>query len=52
VLWVAIISLSLLFATSRAAWLWLLAANLIGFGTLWTVRLMHAVPPASALTGA
>jgi len=52
VLWVAIISLSLLFATSRAAWLWLLAADLIGFGLLWTARLMHAVPPALTLTGA
>jgi len=52
VLWVAIISLSLLFATSRAAWLWLLAANLIGFGMLWTVRLMHAAPQLPTLTGA
>jgi len=52
VLWVAIISLSLLFSSSRAAWLWLLAANLAGFGALWVLRLMHAIPPASTLTGA
>jgi hypothetical protein len=52
VLWVAIISLSLLFATSRAAWLWLLVANLLCYSALWAVRLMHAVPPAATLTGA
>ena len=51
VLWVAIICLSLLFASGRAAWLWLIAANLICFGLLWGVRLMHAMPPASALAG-
>ncbi|MBO4120896.1 hypothetical protein J5T34_09115 [Cupriavidus gilardii] len=46
-LWVAIISASLLFATSRAAWLWLGAANLICFGALWGLRLI-AVPGAAA----
>ncbi len=52
VLWVAIISLSLLFSSSRAAWLWLLAANLACFGALWIARLTHAIPPASTLAGA
>lgn len=50
VLWVAIISLSLLFQTSRAAWLWLIGGNLVCYGILWAVRLMHAMPPASTLS--
>ncbi|ABF08249.1 hypothetical protein [Cupriavidus metallidurans] len=51
-LWVAIICLSLLFASSRSAWLWLLGANLICYGVLWGVRVMHLMPPASPLSGA
>lgn len=50
VLWVTIISLSLLFQTSRAAWLWLIGGNLACYGILWAVRLMHAMPPASTLS--
>lgn len=50
-LWVAIISLSLLFGTSRAAWLWLAGANLICFGTLWALRALQAMPPASTAIG-
>ncbi|RZT42312.1 hypothetical protein [Cupriavidus agavae] len=50
VLWVAIISLSLLFETSLAAWLWLIGGNVICYGILWTVRAMNAMPPASALS--
>lgn len=49
--WVAIISLSLLFGSSRAAWLWLGGANLICFGILWALRLTQAMPPAAALAG-
>ncbi|NUO86278.1 MAG: hypothetical protein HOQ33_16600 [Cupriavidus sp.] len=37
--WVAIISASLLFRSSRSAWLWLGGANLLGFGALWALRL-------------
>ncbi|SDD03450.1 hypothetical protein SAMN05216345_105303 [Cupriavidus sp. YR651] len=51
VLYVAIVSLSLLFATSRGAWLWLAGANLVCFGILWALRLMHAMPVASTLSG-
>lgn len=50
VLWVTIICLSLLFQTSRAAWLWLAGGNLVCYGILWAVRLMHAMPPASTLS--
>lgn len=46
-LWVAIISTSLLFSTSRAAWMWLAAGNLICFGALWGLRLL-SVPGAAA----
>ena len=42
--WVAIISLSLLFATSRAAWLWLAGANLACFGILWALRKKDYAP--------
>ncbi len=42
--WVAIISLSLLFRTSLAAWLWLAGANLAGFGLTWGLHAMHAIP--------
>ena len=48
--WVAIISLSLLFGSSRAAWLWLAAANLACFGLLWALRAWQAMPPALAPT--
>ena len=48
-LWVGIISGSLLFGSSRAAWLWLAAANLVCFGVLWALRALHAMPPASTL---
>ncbi|WP_454763719.1 hypothetical protein [Cupriavidus campinensis] len=51
VAWVAIISLSLLFGTSRAAWLWLAGANLACFGILWALRLMHAMPAAATPAG-
>ncbi|MDF3840026.1 hypothetical protein P3W85_44955 [Cupriavidus basilensis] len=41
-LWVAIICASVLFATSRAAWLCLAAGNLAAFGLLWAWRLLLA----------
>ncbi len=44
-LWVAIISASLLFGTSRAAWLWLAAANAVCYLALWALRL-NGVPAA------
>ncbi|MEN7527787.1 MULTISPECIES: hypothetical protein [unclassified Cupriavidus] len=50
VLWVAIISLSLLFETSLRAWLWLVGGNLVCYGILVALRLLHAMPPASALS--
>jgi len=50
VLWVAIISLTLLFHSSRAAWLWLAGGNLVCYGILWAVRAMHAMSPASTLS--
>lgn len=40
--WVAIICGSVLFPSSRSAWLWLLAANLAGFGALWAIRTVAA----------
>lgn len=49
-LWVAIISVTLLFHSSRAAWLWLAGGNLVCYGILWAVRAMHAMPPASTLS--
>lgn len=51
VLWVSIISLTLLCQTSRAAWLWLIGGNLVCYGILWAVRLMNAMPPASTVLG-
>ncbi|BDB23921.1 hypothetical protein Tamer19_35150 [Cupriavidus sp. TA19] len=44
--WVTIISCSLLFRTSRSAWLWLGGANLLGFGALWALRLAGLAPAA------
>ncbi|MCY1352841.1 hypothetical protein D9M68_721660 [compost metagenome] len=44
--WVAIISCSLLFRTSRSAWLWLGGANLLCFGALWALRLAGLAPAA------
>ncbi|TDF63109.1 hypothetical protein E1J61_26135 [Cupriavidus sp. L7L] len=44
--WVTIISCSLLFGTSRSAWLWLGGANLVCFGALWALRLAGLVPAA------
>ncbi|SCU96663.1 conserved membrane hypothetical protein [Cupriavidus necator] len=46
--WVAIISASLLFRSSRAAWIWLGGANLLCFGTLWLLRLAGLAPAALA----
>ncbi|SPD64347.1 conserved membrane protein of unknown function [Cupriavidus taiwanensis] len=46
--WVAIISASLLFRSSRSAWLWLGGANLLGFGVLWALRLAGLAPAALA----
>ena len=51
VLWVSIISLTLLCQSSRAAWLWLIGGNLVCYGILWAVRLMNAMPPASTVLG-
>lgn len=51
VLWVSIISLTLLCQTSRAAWIWLIGGNLVCYGILWAVRLMNAMPPASTVLG-
>ncbi|WP_224079980.1 hypothetical protein [Cupriavidus laharis] len=45
--WVAIICCSLLFHSSRAAWLWLAGANLLCFGLLWALRLLHVAPSAA-----
>ena len=45
-----IADMSLLFQTSRAAWLWLVGGNLVCYGILWAVRLLHAMPPASTLS--
>ncbi|MGO4151905.1 hypothetical protein [Cupriavidus sp. YAF13] len=39
-IWVAILCASLLLPTSRAAWLWLAAGNLIAYGGLWAWRLL------------
>ncbi|MDQ0141955.1 hypothetical protein [Cupriavidus necator] len=47
-LWVAILSASLLFRSSRSAWLWLAGANLVGFGALWALRLAGLAPAAVA----
>ncbi|MFJ4291957.1 hypothetical protein ACIP1U_19555 [Cupriavidus sp. NPDC089707] len=44
--WVTIISCSLLFRTSRSAWLWLCGANLLCFGALWALRLAGLAPAA------
>jgi hypothetical protein len=44
-LWVAIISASLLFGSSRAAWLWLAGANAACYLALWALRLT-GVPAA------
>lgn len=44
--WVAIISASLLFRTSRTAWIWLGGANLLCFGALWALRLAGLAPAA------
>lgn len=41
-LWVAIISATLLFGSSRAAWLWLAVANAAAYGVLWVWRLLAA----------
>lgn len=41
-LWVAVISASVLFRSSRAAWLWLLAGNLLAFGALAAARALTA----------
>ncbi|WP_432259934.1 hypothetical protein [Cupriavidus sp. TMH.W2] len=46
--WVAIISASLLFRSSRAAWIWLGSANLLCFGALWALRLAGLAPAALA----
>ncbi|SOY45456.1 hypothetical protein [Cupriavidus taiwanensis] len=46
--WVAIISASLLFRSSRSAWLWLGGANLLGFTALWALRLAGVAPAALA----
>lgn len=46
--WVAIISASLLFRSSRSAWLWLGGANLLGFAALWALRLAGVAPAALA----
>lgn len=46
-LWVAILCCSLLFRSSRAAWLWLAAANLLCFGLLWGLRLLQVAPSAA-----
>ncbi|UDM49199.1 hypothetical protein [Cupriavidus sp. MP-37] len=50
--WVAIISASLLFRSSRSAWLWLGGANLLGFGVLWALRLAGLAPAALAAMSA
>ncbi|WP_020201237.1 MULTISPECIES: hypothetical protein [Cupriavidus] len=39
-LWVAIISASVLFRSSLAAWSWLAAGNAAAFGALWAWRLL------------
>lgn len=44
--WVTIICCSLLFRTSRSAWLWLGGANLLCFGVLWALRLAGLAPAA------
>lgn len=46
--WVAIISASLLFRSSRTAWVWLGGANLLCFGALWLPRLAGLAPTALA----
>ncbi|EON20531.1 hypothetical protein C265_06164 [Cupriavidus sp. GA3-3] len=46
--WVAIISASLLFRSSRTAWVWLGGANLLCFGALWLLRLARLAPTALA----
>ncbi|CAG2140554.1 hypothetical protein LMG26411_01898 [Cupriavidus numazuensis] len=48
--WVAIICFSLLFRSSRAAWLWLGGANLLCFGLLWALRLLHLAPSAALVS--
>ncbi|MBP0639697.1 MULTISPECIES: hypothetical protein [unclassified Cupriavidus] len=48
--WVAIISCSLLFRTSRSAWLWLGSANLLCFGALWALRLAGLAPAALSVS--
>lgn len=46
--WVAIISASLRFRSSRAAWVWLGGANLLCFSALWALRLAGLAPVALA----
>jgi len=46
--WVAIISASLLFRSSRTAWVWLGGANMLCFGAHWLLRLAGLAPTALA----